>query len=239
MVIRPAIPNGYSLVAPLKTSARRRMSGASIGVLTVVAAAHVGLAVYLYGAHFSVSRPAERPDPAPFIITLPRWKPAPQQKQDHQVQKRTVPIHLEQQPKIETQKTIEVKPQPQTQPLVDNGPQLLPTVDTGPAPEPTKPHVITDPRWARQPSSDELADVYPERALGLGKAGLVELSCTVAASGDLSGCRVAREDPQGWGFGSAAMKLTKRFRLVPRQLDGKPVDGALVNIPIRFSVAPG
>ncbi len=72
MVIRPAIPHGYSFVSPLKTSARRRMTPTSIAVLTAVAAAHLGLAVYLYGQHFTPSRLPTLPAQSPIIIEIPR-----------------------------------------------------------------------------------------------------------------------------------------------------------------------
>ena len=112
MVIRPAAPQGYSFVSPLKTTARRRMTPTSIAVLSAVAAAHLGLAVYLYGQHFTPSRLEARPEPPPFVIELPRLEPDKPLPKVTKPQPRTLPVHVPRHVALQQTQHIEVQPQP-------------------------------------------------------------------------------------------------------------------------------
>ena len=96
--------------------------------------------------------------------------------------------------------------------------------------------MITQPDWAQRPSGDDVARYYPERALRMGTGGHAQISCEVLASGKLTGCSVSSEDPSDQGFGDAALKLSKLFKMWPLTKDGAPTSGGTVRIPISFVI---
>ena len=109
-------------------------------------------------------------------------------------------------------------------------------VAVDPPPAPPTPSVITSPTWLERPNARDFARYYPERALERGQEGRVNLACVVAADGRIS-CAVTSEDPTGWGFGDAAIRISRHFRMAPATRDGAPTAGGRVNVPIRFNVA--
>jgi TonB family protein len=98
------------------------------------------------------------------------------------------------------------------------------------------PHVVVNPDWEHRPTAEEAAKVWPAAATQKGiREGKATLKCTVAATGLLEGCRVEGEDPPGAGFGEAALSLSTVMRMKPRTVDGQPVGGAAVTVPVQFS----
>ena len=85
------------------------------------------------------------------------------------------------------------------------------------------------------PVNHELDSIYQIQKLVNAIGGKVVLACGVTASGALAGCQVLSESPGNQGFGRAALKLAAFFRLSPRTENGRPIDGAIVHIPLVFN----
>ncbi|MBL8531036.1 MAG: TonB family protein, partial [Hyphomonadaceae bacterium] len=87
-------------------------------------------------------------------------------------------------------------------------------VAVDPPPAPPTPSVITDPTWIERPTGRDFARFYPPRALERNQEGRVTLDCIVNADGRIS-CTVTSEEPSGWGFGEAAVRISRSFRMAP------------------------
>jgi TonB family protein len=98
-----------------------------------------------------------------------------------------------------------------------------------------RPVVITNPDWVRKPTVDDALRYYPAHS---GKnGGRAEISCRVTVRGTLDACEVISESPQGKGFGAAALAMASIFEMRPQTVDGQPVGGGTVRIPIRFGMS--
>ncbi len=97
------------------------------------------------------------------------------------------------------------------------------TLTPPPPPAPAGPVVITNPTWVERPSGRALARFYPERAMEREREGRVVLNCRVRTDGTLD-CSVSEEEPSGWGFGDAAIRMSRAYRMVPATRDGQAVE---------------
>jgi TonB family protein len=91
-----------------------------------------------------------------------------------------------------------------------------------------------NPKWMTRPTGDMLASVYPRAALQKGVDGRAVINCGVTVEGFLSTCQIVSEEPEGLGFGAAALQLAPQFRLTPKIDNGKPV-ASRVDIPVNWS----
>lgn len=98
---------------------------------------------------------------------------------------------------------------------------------------------VADPDWSSKPSASDLARLYPRKASGLGKVGMVVMRCRVEKTGALSACAIMRETPRDIGFGKATLQMAPLFRMKPKSVSGRPVAGAIVVIPVKFQLAAG
>lgn len=80
-------------------------------------------------------------------------------------------------------------------------------------------HITRDPFASDAPPPPERTWIvrprpeFPERALQAGvHRAQVELSCEVLEDGSLNQCEVVREDPEGFGFGAAAIRSASKAR---------------------------
>jgi hypothetical protein len=110
-----------------------------------------------------------------------------------------------------------------------------PTTSTGAghAPRPS------NPDWIKLPTGDDFARNYPPEALAAGFDGHAVMRCSVKADGTLGSCAIISEQPLGWGFGDAMLRLAPYFRMTPPTSDGKPVEGGVVIIPLGWQLHPG
>jgi protein TonB len=175
-----------------------------------------------------IAPPPNAPPPPPPPPPPPRPKtepPPPQTVQPREVKNVVTPPPV----------VINAKPSP----AADDRKNIPPVVSNLPSPPPappapTRPDFITAPDWQSRPDGDALAGLYPPDAADAGINGHTIVTCTVRDNGSVGDCVVKEETPKGRGFGRAAILAAKYFKMRPRTVNGAPVGGAKVDIPLTW-----
>lgn len=101
--------------------------------------------------------------------------------------------------------------------------------------DPGRPATVRD-YFATRPGARDYWRYYPDRAINQEIGGSTILFCTIGADAKLT-CSVGAESPPGWGFGAAALNISRSFQLNPEVL-GRPgfVVGDRMQVPVNFRV---
>ncbi len=87
--------------------------------------------------------------------------------------------------------------------------------------------------WLREPTPEQLYAVLPANDAAIRGGGSVLLRCIVTVQGALRACLVDEEDPEGMGWGAAALALAPQLVMRPGTTGGQPVESE-TRIPIRW-----
>jgi len=96
-------------------------------------------------------------------------------------------------------------------------------------------HKVAKPPHFNQ---EELMDslIYPTFAQRSNKEGIVYLELYIDKDGNIQMIKILREDPEGWGFGDAALKTFTGKHATPASNDkGEPVSSR-IRWPVRFKM---
>jgi TonB family protein len=106
-----------------------------------------------------------------------------------------------------------------------------------PASAEMKDRTVMAPVWVAGFETQRALRLFPPEAAARGlTSGRGIARCSIAADGALTACSPEPGEPDGLGFSEAAVKLASTMRMNLWSLDGAPVEGGVIHIPIRLNL---
>jgi TonB family protein len=106
-----------------------------------------------------------------------------------------------------------------------------------PGSEEVKARLVMAPIWLSGVDPLVAPRLFPPEAAAQGlTTGRGVARCSVGPDGALTACLPEPGDPEGLGFSEAAVKLASTMRMNLWSLDGAPVAGGVIHIPIRLNL---
>lgn len=97
--------------------------------------------------------------------------------------------------------------------------------------------MVTQPSWLQTPTAEDVGRVTPTLPEPPAEVHVL-MVCRITEAGGLEACMIRSETPAGLGYGAAALALAPIFKMPAVDLDGRPVAGRTVQIPIIWKNAP-
>ena len=92
------------------------------------------------------------------------------------------------------------------------------------------------PKDVKMQVAGQPQDYYPRAAQQAGIGGGATVLCMIDPRGRLRECAVQAEEPEGRGFGDAAVSAMRTIRIEPSAKDGSPTAGRRFMMKMHFGI---
>ena len=89
--------------------------------------------------------------------------------------------------------------------------------------------------WTRLPSKEDVRRYYPETAFEAGIEGAATINCRISNRLLLEDCSLVDETPKGQGFGAAALRMIKLYKV--RDSSGRLAPDGRISFDVAFGHA--